>query len=190
MGLITYALNTDINAKIDLSAPENLTFKPHHPVHILQYGNPESYVDVTSVCQGAFEPITQIAYEPDEKDPIVEIITMDGIYFDFDSSQLSAAAKSQIAAVAAKLQENPKHYVEIHGHTDNVGSMRYNQWLSERRANAAAEGLKGLGISAARVFTSGHSFLQPVADNATKEGRSKNRRVEFVIRLSKDAGEQ
>ena len=190
MGLITYAMQTDTYAKVELTEPEGITLEPSRPAYILQYGNPETYVDITTVCQGAFEPITQTVYVPDTNtDPVVEVITMDGIYFDFDSSRISDEGKAQVQAVATKLQENPGYYVEIHGHTDNVGPMKYNQWLSERRANAAKASLVDMEVPEAKVTTFGHSYLQPVADNATKEGRAKNRRVEFVLRLAKAAGE-
>ncbi len=190
MGLITYAMHTDTYAKVELTAPEEITLEPSRPAYILQYGNPETYIDITTVCQGAFEPITQTVYVPDTNtDPVIEVITMDGIYFDFDSSKISNEGKAQVQAVATKLQENPGYYVEIHGHTDNIGPMKYNQWLSERRANAAKTTLIELGIPETKVTTFGHSYLQPVADNSTKEGRAKNRRVDFVLRLAKAAGE-
>lgn len=188
MGLITYALESDVHTRVDLEEPADLSFEPSRPIHIVQYGNPDDYLDITKVCTRMFEPITQIVYEPEPKDPVIAVITMDGINFNFDSSEILPEGKTKVNAVAEKLRENSAYYVEIHGHTDNTGPMKYNQWLSERRANAAQALLLKMEIIPERIHTFGHSYLQPVADNGTEEGRAKNRRVEFILR-SKVASE-
>lgn len=73
---------------------------------------------------------------------------------------------------------------EISGHTDNVGSYRANQRLSEARAKSVVDYLVNQGIDSGRLEYKGYSFTQPVADNNTEEGRAQNRRVEFKV-LSK-----
>ena len=67
------------------------------------------------------------------------------------------------------------------GHTDSVGSNDYNDKLSLRRAEAVKAYLAGAGIEATRVYTEGKGETQPLADNATAEGRAKNRRVTVEV---------
>jgi OOP family OmpA-OmpF porin len=67
------------------------------------------------------------------------------------------------------------------GHTDNVGSDAYNKKLSLRRADAVKAYLVSKGIEANRVYAEGKGKSQPVADNKSKEGRAKNRRVEIEV---------
>ena len=67
------------------------------------------------------------------------------------------------------------------GHTDSIGTVQYNQRLSVRRAEAVKAYLVSKGIERNRVYTEGKGESQPVADNRTKEGRAKNRRVEIEV---------
>ena len=67
------------------------------------------------------------------------------------------------------------------GHTDSVGSDAYNQKLSVRRAESVKAYLVSKGIEANRIYTEGKGEMQPVADNKTREGRAKNRRVEVEV---------
>jgi len=79
------------------------------------------------------------------------------------------------------LKANSTLKIEIHGHTDSVGSDAYNQRLSERRAQAVKDRLVSKGIDADRLATRGLGKSDPVASNATPEGRAQNRRVEFNV---------
>ena len=103
------------------------------------------------------------------------------IFFDYGKSILKAESKVEIDRLLALLQDNPKMTIEISGHTDNVSSKRFNEELSKKRANAVANYLIQKGIDRKRFVTKGYYFSKPVADNNTKEGRRKNRRVEFKI---------
>jgi len=76
--------------------------------------------------------------------------------------------------------------VRITGHTDDIGSERDNQILSEGRANAVRDALISRGIAATRIEAVGKGENEPIADNATEEGRAKNRRVEFMITATGD----
>jgi OmpA-OmpF porin, OOP family len=67
------------------------------------------------------------------------------------------------------------------GHTDSTGAAGYNQKLSNRRAEAVKAYLVSKGIESNRIYTEGKGLTQPVADNATREGRAKNRRVEVEV---------
>jgi outer membrane protein OmpA-like peptidoglycan-associated protein len=79
------------------------------------------------------------------------------------------------------LNKYPDTDIKILGHTDNKGTDAYNQGLSERRAASVSSYLKDHGISSSRVSTKGMGENDPIASNDTEEGRSQNRRVEFVI---------
>ena len=83
--------------------------------------------------------------------------------------------------VAGTLKANPGVNVDVIGHTDWVGTNAYNMKLSDRRAAAVKTYLVSKGIEANRVYTEGKGEKQPVADNKTKEGRAKNRRVEIEV---------
>lgn len=99
-------------------------------------------------------------------------------HFDFDSAKLKGAMMTALDKVADMLKASRgKEMIEVVGHTDSVGPTAYNQGLSERRAQAAADYLAGKGISDVTVKGMGES--SPVADNATREGRAMNRRVEI-----------
>ena len=67
------------------------------------------------------------------------------------------------------------------GHTDSIGTEKYNQGLSVRRAEAVKAYLVSKGIEANRIYTEGKGESQPIADNRTREGRAKNRRVEVEV---------
>lgn len=95
--------------------------------------------------------------------------------FPFDSSELQPAQEAKLAEAASKVRGSGQR-VEVVGHTDSTGPENYNQMLSERRAQAAADYLTGLGVGNMTVKGMGESA--PVADNGTRAGRAANRRVE------------
>lgn len=109
-------------------------------------------------------------------------ITFDsGILFDTNKSDLRPASISEIDNMAEVLKKYPDTNVLIEGHTDNTGSDAINQPLSERRAQAVANETRARGVAAERITTQGYGSTQPVADNATMEGKQANRRVEIAI---------
>jgi OmpA-OmpF porin, OOP family len=79
------------------------------------------------------------------------------------------------------MQENKNSKVTLSGHTDNVGSDAYNQKLSERRVAAIRDYVGKKGVDAGRISGQGFGESKPIADNKTREGRSKNRRVEIKV---------
>lgn len=103
------------------------------------------------------------------------------VTFAFDSSNLTALAKTNLDKLSEVLINNPDTNINIYGHTDSKGSDDYNQKLSERRANAVKSYLVSKGIAASRMFALGEGEAMPIASNDTDEGRAKNRRVEFAI---------
>lgn len=103
------------------------------------------------------------------------------VNFAFDSSDLTAAAKTNLDKLAQVLVNNPDTNINIYGHTDSKGSDSYNMSLSERRANSVKAYLMGKGIASSRLYAKGEGENMPVASNDTDAGRAKNRRVEFAI---------
>ncbi len=110
-----------------------------------------------------------------------KIVIMDKIYFKFNSSRIMKKSYPVLDAVAKILKENPKIHIRIEGHTDDVGSFRYNMRLSYRRARAVRRYLIRKGISPRRMVAKGYGSTRPLVRAKTAEARAKNRRVEFII---------
>ena len=109
-------------------------------------------------------------------------ITFDsGILFDIDKADLRDASKTNIQKLAAILQKYPDTDVLIEGHTDSTGSSDHNLDLSMRRAQTVANFLGQNQVSSARFRIMGYGEDQPIADNATADGRQENRRVDIAI---------
>lgn len=102
-------------------------------------------------------------------------------FFDFDKSVLKPEGKAKLDDLVGKVKGINLEVVIAVGHTDSIGTDAYNQKLSVRRAEAVKAYLVSKGIEKNRVYTEGKGEKQPVADNKTKEGRSKNRRVEIEV---------
>ncbi len=102
-------------------------------------------------------------------------------FFDFDKSVLKPAAKAKLDDLLDKIKSINLEVIIAIGHTDSVGSDVYNNKLSMRRSNAVKAYLVSKGVDKTRIYTEGKGESQPVADNKTKEGRAKNRRVEIEV---------
>ena len=102
-------------------------------------------------------------------------------FFDFDKSVIKPAGKEKLDDLIGKIKDINLEVIIAVGHTDSVGSDKYNQKLSVRRAEAVKAYLVSKGIEKNRVYTEGKGEKQPVADNKTAEGRAKNRRVEIEV---------
>lgn len=108
-------------------------------------------------------------------------VPVPGIYFEFDSDVLNPASTPWIRSIADLLRRHPDWTITIEGHTDSVGTARYNLDLSTRRAASLARSLSSQhGIAAARLTTRGFGPDRPLESNGTTEGRARNRRVELV----------
>jgi outer membrane protein OmpA-like peptidoglycan-associated protein len=101
--------------------------------------------------------------------------------FGFDRSDLNTSAETNLNKLVNVLQKYPDTNIEIIGHTDNKGTNDYNQTLSQRRASSVASYLRAQRVSSSRLTTKGMGESDPIATNDTEDGRSQNRRVEFVI---------
>ncbi|MBF0602710.1 MAG: OmpA family protein [Nitrospirae bacterium] len=104
---------------------------------------------------------------------------LENLHFDIDKAVIKPIDFQNLDAVLKVLTKNPDLSVEVQGHTDNTGSRKHNQILSEKRANAVKAYLIGKGISSKRISTTGYGFDRPAADNTTIQGRAMNRRVQL-----------
>lgn len=111
----------------------------------------------------------------------IKVTLESGILFKTSSSTLSEESKIALKKFAANLADLPDTDLTILGHTDNTGTAEYNEKLSVDRANSVASYLQTCGLSRSRMKIEGRSYLEPIADNNTLEGRQQNRRVEIFI---------
>ena len=103
------------------------------------------------------------------------------VLFGFDQTNLSYESKVSLDKLVTVLNSYKDTDIEVQGHTDSKGSLEYNQTLSENRAGSVTGYLSGAGIAANRMTIKGFGETVPKYDNETEDGRSQNRRVEFLI---------
>jgi len=109
------------------------------------------------------------------------VLTLGGVLFAFDSAELGDDARFALARVSGFLIALPGRQVLVEGFTDNIGTAEYNLELSKKRADSVSKLLTENGVESQRISPDGYGKAFPVADNATDEGRERNRRVEVVI---------
>jgi OOP family OmpA-OmpF porin len=128
------------------------------------------------------KPAPKPAPEPAKPKPVAEKVTFAAdVLFDFDKSVVKPDGKSKLDDLSSKMRGVNLEVVIAIGHADSIGSDAYNQKLSVRRAESVKAYLVSKGIEANRIYTEGKGEKQPVADNKTREGRAKNRRVEIEV---------
>lgn len=119
---------------------------------------------------------------PPPAEPTVEKVTVSAdAFFDFDKAVLKPAGRQKLDELAAYVDTVDLEVIIAVGHTDSTGPEAYNQKLSERRANAVKQYLISKGVDGNRVYAEGKGELEPVATNATRQGRAQNRRVEIEL---------
>lgn len=111
----------------------------------------------------------------------IKITFKSGILFDVDKSELKSPAKADIQQLAVILNKYPDTEILIEGHTDSDGTDEHNRELSIRRAQSVATDLTSHQVIATRFTVMGYGEAQPIADNATADGKQQNRRVEIAI---------
>jgi len=155
-------------------------------------GVPDSRDKCPGTPRGVQVDATGCPLQPPAPPPVVEevvvvekeeVIVIRDVHFEFDSARLTAADKDRLDTIATRLkQEAASARLSVTGHTDSVGADGYNKKLSDRRAHSVTDYLIGSGVPRASfVSVSGAGESQPVADNATAEGRAMNRRTEIKI---------
>jgi outer membrane protein OmpA-like peptidoglycan-associated protein len=110
-----------------------------------------------------------------------EIQLLEAIQFAYNQATILPVSFPILDEVTALMKDRPTLRLGIYGHTDSQGAPAYNKNLSDRRAAAVLKYIVGKGIDAGRMESEGFGLEKPIADNATEEGRAKNRRVEFKI---------
>jgi len=105
----------------------------------------------------------------------------DGVTFDTDSYALQPQFRPTLDKIAGSLNDYPNSLIDVYGHTDSTGTPAHNQVLSENRARTVADYFAIRGVSGGRIRSQGFAATMPIADNATPEGRQRNRRVEIKI---------
>ena len=156
---------------------------PARFVFIIQDENPYRGVANVVLAKGAVE-----LYERQTTDlsAVEKAIAETGkfvtnnILFETGKATLKPESMEEIQKVADYMKKNPTARFEVQGHTDNQGSDKINDPLSQQRAEAVVKALEGLGCDPFNMRAVGKGSHEPVADNATDEGRAKNRRVEFI----------
>lgn len=136
---------------------------------------------VAPVVQQEVQPVAPVV-EP--KPPVAEsekVSFAAEALFDFDRAVVKPEGKAALDDLMSKLQGMNTEVMIAVGHTDSVGTNAYNDKLSLRRADAVKAYLVSTGLDGARLYTEGKGETQPVADNATAEGRAKNRRVVIEV---------
>ncbi|HYP84606.1 outer membrane protein OmpA [Variovorax sp.] len=135
-------------------------------------------------CDGALVPAAAPTPAPPapRPAPVASKVTFAAdAFFDFDKSVLKPEGRAKLDDLVQKIRGINLEVIIAVGHTDSIGTDAYNQKLSVRRAEAVKAYLVSKGIERNRVYTEGKGEKQPVADNRTKEGRAKNRRVEIEV---------
>mgnify|MGYP001279794220 CR=1 FL=1 len=116
-------------------------------------------------------------------DDVVKIgvpIVLEGIMFDVNKATIRPESEDKLMKALKTLTTYPDILVEIGGHTDSDGSAKSNEKLSLARAESVKAWLVAKGIDPSRISTKGYGEEKPIADNKTKEGKQKNRRIEFT----------
>lgn len=111
----------------------------------------------------------------------VELIVDTSAFFEIGKYELKAASSDALDRVATIVRERSKKDILIEGHTDSTGGAQSNQRLTEQRAEAVKRALTKRGVASNRMKTAGLGMSSPIGDNATAEGRRRNRRIQIVL---------
>lgn len=142
----------------------------------------DGFNDEVDKCPTVASMVNQGCPEVKAEDKKEVDIAAQGIFFETNSAVIKSASFKNLDKIVEILNLKPTYKVDIEGHTDNSGSSESNLVLSQQRADACKQYLKDKGISDARINSKGYGDTRPTSDNATAEGRAKNRRTEFKIK--------
>jgi outer membrane protein OmpA-like peptidoglycan-associated protein len=109
------------------------------------------------------------------------LINLKNIFFETDSYVINPKSYTELDNLVSFLKQNTTVALQVEGHTDSVGTYKYNMDLSTKRAKAISDYLVNAGIQQNRITYKGYGFTKPIADNQTEEGRKLNRRTEILI---------
>ena len=172
----TNALDADLEATYHLSTKEK-----EYWIKVGSFGGTPNEVEHFTLYVLEMEPMKQEI----QANEMFETINKEGfitLYINFETGKADIKPESQsiVDQIGEMLRQNKDLKISVEGHTDNVGSEKSNQLLSENRAKAVMNSLIARGIDKTRLSYKGWGSTKPIADNSTEEGKAKNRRVEIV----------
>ena len=163
----------------------------YHAAHELTEGgiHPEENAELIARAESKAREARAQAIEnckpkpmPKPKPVVVEVISLKGVNFKYNSADLTAASMAILDNVIATLTRRSDIKVEVAAHTDSDGKEAYNLKLSDQRAASVKDYLSSHGIDGNRMTSRGYGESQPVASNTTDEGKAQNRRVELRVK--------
>lgn len=174
---------TEIRARIDgveTQVEDTQTKLRDHEGKITK--NAEATVAASRTAQEALDRAVAAGKLAEGKFLSETVLSDDKVKFAVDQAELSPESRAALDTFSDKLRaDNQNVYVEVQGHTDNVGGEEYNLMLGEKRAEAVRRYLSTKGVPLHRMAVISYGESEPVADNSTREGRSQNRRVVLVV---------
>jgi outer membrane protein OmpA-like peptidoglycan-associated protein len=130
-------------------------------------------------------PAPASAPAPAAKPQYAKVSLSSAAAFELSGYELSDEGKAEVKAFAAKLEGHDVDKITVEGYTDSTGDAAFNQDLSEKRAQAVKDEMVKNGVDASLITVIGHGENDPIADNNTREGRAKNRRVTVEVEGNK-----
>lgn len=109
------------------------------------------------------------------------LVNLPDVLFEFGSAKMTQGARRTAKDISDVIKTVPSRHIYVEGHTDSVGTLSYNQKLSENRAWSVADSLVANGVGRDHVLVKGFGENNPISSNATESGRQRNRRVEVII---------
>jgi len=158
---------------------EDLYFRLNN-YYVLEFDQP-SYGDHTFDMKICLKDTTLEAQKEFNNVPLAGTIVLLNVYFDTNKSELKPESNDAMDRLLSLMAAKDNLKIEVHGHTDDVGNDENKMKLSQDRANAVKDVLIKRGIESNRIKAVGFGESKPISDNATPEGRAKNRRTEFVV---------
>jgi len=148
---------------------------------VVVLSEPESYVYMDRQADDLRRDLAGTGVQVRREGQSIVLEMPSDVTFAFDKSDIRPRFFEALNAVARTLNQYPATYVDVIGHTDAIGSAAYNQGLSERRAFSVANFIEERERIPARFYVAGRGKFEPVASNATIQGRAANRRVEILL---------
>jgi len=171
---LDYSSNTNGEFLVCIPINNQFALNVSHPEYMF-------YSEHFQLSEDSFKTIPyikNIALKPIKKG---NAIVLENIFFETGSYELKKESQAELNKLIQFLNNNKNIKIEIGGHTDNTGTKEGNKQLSEKRAYVVARYLIDAGIDINRITYKGYGDTQPIDDNTTAQGRSKNRRTEFRI---------
>ncbi len=174
---------TEVNKEKNNSSDFNRTKITLKDSNISKKKSENNITELNSTQQ---QPIKKIkSNQSGCQEQLNHILTKSKIHFAHNSSNIAKSSYQHLDQIRTILKECSKNLIVINGYSDNSGEAKYNQRLSQQRANKIRAYLISKGINRESIKAFGHGAENPIASNATKEGREKNRRIEFTIKRIK-----